>query len=112
MQGLLLPVIIGIIVWLGYSVPDSYVTPAVTILLILIVISISNMSGGLEGLLPALLFVISVLILIGVALNYYNNDSGNNTKELVPIVQKDNRNDLAETLKQLEEAGLITINNK
>ncbi len=117
MNELILPAIVGIIVWLGYSIPDSYVTLAVTIFLIIALISATYMSGGLEGIIPAIVFVISVFFLIGLTISYYNKDSIETIENVSPLIiedkkQKTNNSNLAETLKQLEEAGIITINGK
>lgn len=116
MQGLLFPaIIIGIIVWLGYSIPDPYVTLSVTILLIIVLISITHMGGGYESILPTITFVISVFLLIGLTISHFNKESTDITEKIPTLViedKKQNNSNLAETLKQLEQLGIITINKK
>ena len=103
---------------LGYFLNGFWLIVMGIILLFLVALALPGTNGGLESIGPLIIVFFGSAIIIGGAIGHFTREPPKFVEKIPPLLKEEktqtNRGDsnLAETLKQLEEAGVITINRK
>ena len=103
---------------LGYFVNTFWLIVIGIILLFLIALALPHTKGGLEAIGPLIIVFFGSAIILGEVIGHFTREPPKFVEKIPSLLKEDktstNRGDsnLAETLKQLEEAGVITINRK
>ena len=115
MLPLLVFIVAGIV---GYFFSTTWLIVIGVVLIGFMILLLPSTKGGLESLMPLAIVLIAGIIVVGLAIGHFVSEPPEFINKIPPILKqqkKDNvtsNNNLAETLKQLEAAGVITINNK